>query len=328
MTGLLMLFLAEVSAPLGPYARPGVPVLLATKGETVLVVEGWRYKAEPLMIVHPPFVPCTVRNAAGKELLRLEQVPPGRKLIGTTGSGHDLEDGAERVHIEVALLPDAYWRCLDVFDEVIGKAPMIDAWKRAGGDRGIPRVGNIAPYVYDLVEAPIEPSAAWALARLIILVTGIALGSMVFLGAHVGLVTLVALLGGAVALVAPGARFEAAVAMEIEVIYHLPEATRTRVFVGHTAVGGGASVTPHPQSVPLFYRAAADPWWEGVERSCPLEPGVIRLFLTEELQEASRGPEKPKEEGPIGKLVGTFKPKKGRWRVGISRRRLEYTAVD
>lgn len=324
MTGLLLLLIAEVSAPLGPYARPGVPVLLVTKGETELVVEGWRYKAAPWTIVHPPFLPCTVCNAEGKELLRLVPVPTTDEFIGTTGSGGDT-----RVHIEAAKLSKRYWRCLDLFDDVVGEAPIIDEWRRAGGGRGIPRVGNIAPDVYDLVASPQEPSAAWALAKLIILVTGIALGSLVFLGAHVGLVALVVLLGGAVALLAPGERFEAAVAMEIEVIYHLPEATRKRVFVAHTAVGGGASVTPRPQSVPLFYRAAADPWWESVERSCPLEPGVIRLFLTEELSEASRGPEEPKRgEAPIGKLADTFKPKKGRWRVGISRRRLEYTAVD
>lgn len=325
MTGLLLLLLAEVSAPLGPYARPGVPVLLVTKGETELVIEGWRYKAEPLTIVHPPFLPCTVHNAEGKELLRLEQVPP-RKLIGTTGSGFDLEGGPMQVHIEVAMFPGVYWRCLDVFDEVVGTAPMIDAWKRAGGDREIPRVGNIAPDVYDLVDMPVGASPAWGTARLVIVVTSVVLGALVLLRAHLGLIALVAVFGAAAGLLAPRAEFDAEVATELEILYHLPGSTRRRVFTAHTAVAGNAHVTPHPQSVPLFYRAAADPWWNGVDRSCALEPGVIRLFLTEEIQTASRGPEGG--EGPMGKLVEAFRPKRGRWRVGISAGKLEFTAVD
>jgi hypothetical protein len=98
------------------------------------------------------------------------------------------------------------------------------------------------------------------------------------------------------------------------------------VFTAHTAVAGNASVTPGGQAVPLFYRAAADPWWHGVDRSCVLEPGVIRLFLTEEIQAASQGLDGG--EGPMGKLVEAFKPKRGRWRVGISAGKLEFTAVD
>ena len=53
---------------------------------------------------------------------------------------------------------------------------------------------------------------------------------------------------------------------------------------------------------------------------------MIRLFLTEEIQTASWGPEGG--EGPMGKLVEAFKPKRGRWRVGISAGKLEFTAVD
>ena len=108
MRGLFaFLFLAAAVAaappdlPLGPYARPGTPVLLRSDGAREVSLDGWRFQLRTgVTWVHPPRVPCVVRDAAGQELVTLAVVPEGMRFVGVVGAvPPDLPRGVHAVRI-------------------------------------------------------------------------------------------------------------------------------------------------------------------------------------------------------------------------------------
>ena len=50
--------LADISLPLGRFARPGVPVLMDGKGE--VTIDGWAFTIDGPTLVHPPRLPFRV----------------------------------------------------------------------------------------------------------------------------------------------------------------------------------------------------------------------------------------------------------------------------
>ena len=69
----------------------------------------------------------------------------------------------------------------------------------------------------------------------------------------------------------------------VEVTYFSPgpsEYARTRIFRIVRATGPDARLE-QPLGIPLFYRAAGDPWWEVADGGLPFDEGVSRAFLTD-----------------------------------------------
>lgn len=286
MNALLLLLVCEVTAPLGPYARPGVPVPLVVKGETEIVVEGWRYAAEPLTIVHPPVVPCVVRNAAGKELLRLEAVPDKTLLVGVEGAVPP--DYAARIprpdgyDVRAVSIDPTHKVGLGLFDRVVTR-DRLQAEPKELKPPARPRRGNIAPAVYDLIPEPAGASGALLAARLIgiaaaivmaiqILLYGRGLVSARFARWSLGFVAVVGALAGAA-----GAYSEYTPVFEARIVIRgTPNDFAYRCF---GALGPGAEIVPGRSWTPLFYRSAGQPWWTDGTRRMSIPPGVLRLFL-------------------------------------------------
>jgi hypothetical protein len=226
LASLLLLGAAVAAAPpelpLGPYARPGTPVLLRSDSAREVSIDGWRFALRPgVTWVHPPRVPCVVRDAAGKELLALAAVPAGELLVGVVGAvPPDLPRGVHALRIRPEGMRAQHWRALDLFDRILITAPTADApwiaalteWVRAGGslvspsnplpvgtglgrvhasreDAGpvleprVPRPGNVRPDVYDLVPPPVARSPALRAARWIVSGAGAALALQILLAA-------------------------------------------------------------------------------------------------------------------------------------------------
>ena len=209
---------AEVTAPLGPWARPGVPVLLVSDTPTVVKIDDWLFRVDGPTLVYPPRVPATVRDAAGKELLYLEEVGEQETLVGVIGDPP--AELANAVAISPRALHAAAWRALDVFDHLLltlpaGDEPWVDAvyrWVRAGGSlagpgaravfaadaglgavadrldelppRAIPLPGNIRPDLYAEVAQPAAVSPALRSARWVVLGAAVALALHLLLGAR------------------------------------------------------------------------------------------------------------------------------------------------
>jgi len=205
---LLLLALLGIDAPLGPYARPGVPVLLRSDVPATVDLDGWLFRIDGTTPVFPPAVPCVVRGEDGREILRLED-PGDRPLTGVLGDvPPDLEGG---VAVRPAALAAGGWRALDLFDALLVTGPVrgdepwfpcVAEWVHAGGslavagsrrlfpegaglgavaDRRedlplprIPRPGNVRPDVYGLVGRVAASSPPFRHARWILVGTLIA----------------------------------------------------------------------------------------------------------------------------------------------------------
>lgn len=200
--------LADVQAPLGGYARPGVPVLLRSDRPTVVDLDGWTFRVDGTTPVFPPALPCTIRAEDGSELLRLED-PGDRVLTGVIG---DIPPGLDdAVPIRPVALASGDWRALDVFDRILVTLPARGAepwfpcvaqWVSAGGSLAvaeatrlfpegpglgavaerwedlpvtrIPRTGNVRPDVYELVGKVAETSRPLRTARWVVLGAAVA----------------------------------------------------------------------------------------------------------------------------------------------------------
>jgi hypothetical protein len=330
----LLLLLCEVSAPLGPYARPGVPVPLVVdakaRGMTdYLEVDGQRYfLLRPVTLVHPAALPCRVSDASGKELLRLEPVPEGRTLVGTTGAGDDAADGPLRVQIDLRALGALHWPCLDLFDVVEAPGEAIaDRWHKAGGGR-IPRTGNVLPEVYDGLPAPVPAARVWPTARLFLLAFALVLAAQLLLRARLGPLAAVALAATLLGAVVTRQKYDPLARARIEIVYR-PAASgpaRVRMFDALSAVGPGARADAPEGAGPVFYQSGNTGWFRD-DGSYSLEPGVTRLFVRDVL--ADRPPlREGAHDGALTALISLFEPKKGRWEVRAGANRIEFTAVD
>jgi hypothetical protein len=215
--------LARAELPLGPFGRPGVPVLVRADGE--VEVSGWSFAIDGVGLVHPPTLPATIEGE------QLEPIPGGTRLVGVWGSvppdfAGMFEDPVRVVPVELSGVPSQYWRALDAFDRIViapdaqldESVAILLQWLGAGGDlvsvgqtrdwlnwerlgRSIvvgdwdeaaetdwlrPRVphgGNVWREVYDVVRTPQGPEDAAIAARWIAAGTALALALQILIGA-------------------------------------------------------------------------------------------------------------------------------------------------
>jgi len=218
--------------PLGPYARPGVPLPVYSDERTEVDLDGWRSRIEGLGWVHPMRL-----TAEGAGPLA---VPEGRRLVGVWGDlppelEAELAAEALVVGVDLARIPPEAWRALDLFDRVYAtrRTPRSDAllvaWARAGGsvavvgemagaggpatlvtapdaaqlvragfgpgDMSIPRLPAVRPWIYDLIGAPVGGVRALRGARWVMSALCVGFGAQLLL-ASLGRISARALLVG------------------------------------------------------------------------------------------------------------------------------------
>ncbi len=131
--------------PLGPYARPGIPLPVFTTEPTELDLNGWPLEVDGLGWLHPMDLPS---EGPGPRA-----VPEGRRLVGVWGDlpaevEAELAAGALVVRVDLGRIPPEAWRALDLFDRLYAtrRTPAGDAlllaWAKAGGSVAI--VGELA----------------------------------------------------------------------------------------------------------------------------------------------------------------------------------------
>ena len=349
---VLLLALAGVEAPLGPYARPGVPVLLRSDVPTVVDIDGWTYRVDGTTPVFPPAVPCVVRGEDGRELLRLED-PGDRVLTGVIG---DVPPGVEgAVPVRPVALAAGGWRALDLFSKVLVTGPVrgdepwfpcVARWVHAGGSLAlpdalrlfpegtglgaaaerledlpplrIPRPTNVRPDIYDLVLPVALASPPLRVARWIVLGAALASAFQILLALRgrlrartvlAGLGT-VALLGAAVGFARTRADFTPVARGRIEISYFGGGIERRRTYLVYRHAGPSAVAPRAPDALPVLFGSNRAPWWRGPGEEVPVEEGIIRVFLVEEVL---RSPPPPPFESPAVpvELWGRERPVRG-----------------
>jgi hypothetical protein len=155
LRALLLLVLAssaaaDVEAPLGPFARAGVPVLLRSDRPVVVDLDGWTFRVEGATPVFPPALPCIVR-VDGEETLRLSE--PKGPLTGVIGDVPPAL-GESAVPIQPVALALGCWRALDLFEKVLVTGPVrgdepwfpcVAQWVLAGGSLAVEGAGRLFP---------------------------------------------------------------------------------------------------------------------------------------------------------------------------------------
>lgn len=329
---LVVLLLAGVEAPLGPYARPGVPVILRSDTPTVVDLDGWTFRIDGLTPVFPPAVPCVVRGEDGKELLRLED-PGDLPLTGVLG---DVPEGLERaVPIRPVALAAGDWRALDLFDVVLATGPVrgdepwfptVARWVLAGGslvipdarrlfpegtglgaaaERAedlplprIPRPTNVRPDLYELVKPVAAASPPLRAARWIVLGAALASALQVLLalrgrlraGTILAGLGAVALLGSGIGLVRTRADYTPVARGRIEISYFGGGVERRRTYLVYRHAGPSAVAPRAPDALPVLFGSHRAPWWRGLGEEVPVEEGITRIFLVEEVLKAPAPP--------------------------------------
>jgi len=279
---------AEVTAPLGRRARPGVPIVLKSDTATVVDLDGWRYDVDGFALVMPPHVPCVVRDGNGTELFRLSK--PDAPYVGRA----------------LPEIPPWCRPALRVFDAV-EDAPL-------GSAVGAPR-----PDLYDLVLPPAERSDARAASRLIVAAAAAAMAVLLLLRRRGLLVMLGALAAVAtvVGWVRTQADYRAVAAGRIEVRFQSGERARLRTYWIYRAAGPGGVVSPPEGAVPVLRRVGESPWWAGPGPDVRVpQAGSIRVFATEEAVPAEAPPEGlAPAEAPLvlKKLWRRERPANGAW---------------
>ncbi|MEE8107388.1 MAG: hypothetical protein V3T86_17775 [Planctomycetota bacterium] len=227
MRALLVLWLSTVAladagitveAPLGPYARPGVPLALRSTIDVTVSIDGWTYRLRDgeMTYVRVSRTPCAVVDASGAVLLELDAVPENTRLVLLLGAGPDNlaaglkgADGepVKAVHVREGDVP-GLWNSLDLFDRVYllqesRRDRALEKWGRGGGDVAggggdpkevlaragpvrplrVARAASARPDLYkDLPPAEVAPDALDQ-ARLVVLGSGIAFGLLILGGA-------------------------------------------------------------------------------------------------------------------------------------------------
>ena len=299
------LLLLAVELPLGPFARPGVPVLLDSATPVEVDLAGWKWRVEGPTEVAPPQLPCTIALPEGS--LEVRAPADGRILVGSLRAG-----GSDAVPIR--LVRGMGWQPLDLFDRIVvgecepWERAILEAWARAGGDVAfpdqeaaparplpVPRAGDVLPEIYDLATARGVGSRSFSVARRIaaglaaVLLLLLLAGARGRLGARpvVTFSLVVGLTGGTVG--AWLTQREAEPFSSARVVIHYPG--RTRTFTMVRAEWDGAAM-PAPAGVPFFYRGAGDPWWADGDRVLRAGEGIVRGFVrdaeaTEPVREGS-----------------------------------------
>jgi hypothetical protein len=359
LTLLVLLAIAGVETPLGPYARPGVPVILRSDAPTVVDLDGWTFRIDGSTPVFPPAVPCVVRGEDGTELLRLED-PGDRPLTGVLG---DVPEGLERaVMIRPIALAAGDWRALDLFDVVLvtGPArgdepwfPTVARWVLAGGslvvedarrlfpegtglgaaaERAedlplprIPRPTNVRPDLYALVKPVAAMSAPLRAARWIVLGAALASALQVLLalrgrlrgGTVLAGLGAVALLGAGIGLVRTRADYTPVARGRIEISYFGKGVERRRTYLVYRQAGPLAVAPRAPDAAPILFGNNRAPWWRGPGEEVPVEEGIIRIFLVEEVFLAPAPPPLQNTAVPLD-LWALERPRRGDVRVSAS----------
>jgi hypothetical protein len=323
--GLLLcaaLATAGVEAPLGPYIRPGVPVVVRTSEPMLLDVDGWAYEIDGVGVIHPARVPCTVRDERGETVLRLEPVPEGARMVGAVSAAPGLFGPDARV-VPIDL-PEA-WRTLDLFDVVVVSdpadwTPSLTTWVRGGGTvlllsgrdpldgdaglgavvrraedaapRRVPRAATTRPEVYDLVDPPVAGSPALRSARWVVWGAGLAFAVQLTLAA-LGLLRrrlllaglgLVAVSGAVIGLVRPRADYTPVARGDLVVSWYRGGWERRQVYRVYTRVGPGARAPEAGPDTPILYGANTSSWWGDPGDGARLGEGIIRIYLREEVR--------------------------------------------
>lgn len=360
MRSLLLLVLAsaaaaEVDAPLGRFARPGVPVLLRSDRPVVVDLDGWTFRVEGTAPVFPPTVPCIVR-VDGDEALRLSGATD--PLTGVIG---DIPPGLSgAVPIGPAALAGGSWRALDLFDRILATVPVrgdepwfreVAQWVLAGGsfaaedarrlfpdgtglgaaaDRledlpppRIPAPGNVRPDVYALVQETARRSPPLRAARWIVLGAALACALQILLSmrgrmraATLALGLLaVALLGAGTGLLRTRADYTPLARGRIEVSWSSGGVERLRTYLVYREAGPGAAAPHMPDALPVLFGSNRTPWWRGPGEEVSVGEGMIRIFLVEEVRKAPEPPPLPSGEPPDGFWVRE-RPLRGGIRAG------------
>jgi len=350
---------AGVDAPLGPYARPGVPVLLRSDRPVVVDLDGWTFRVDGTTPVFLASLPCIVRTEAKSDALRLED-PGDRALTGVIG---DVPEGIEgAVQIRPLALAAGCWRALDVFDRVVVTGPVrgdepwfpcVAQWVLAGGSLvvadaqrlfpegtglgaaadtpqdlpppRIPRPGNVRPDVYGLVKAVKRESPPLRAARWVVLGAALACALQILLAllgrmrarALVLGIAAVGLAGAGSGLLRTRADYTPVARGRIEISWFLHGAERRRTYLVYGNAGPSAAAPHAPAAAPVLFGDNRTPWWRGPGEEVPVEEGIIRIFLVEEVHLAPAPPSLPAAEPPAA-LWERERPLRGEVRVGAT----------
>ncbi|MHC4450691.1 MAG: hypothetical protein ACYS0E_11250 [Planctomycetota bacterium] len=267
---IALLILLAVELPLGPFARPGVPVLLTSDAPVDVNLSGWIWRVDGPTEVAPPQLPCSLPGGS------LELAPA--ELVGVIGK-------AKQGEVAIRLVKGMSWRPLDLFSEIrYGEVEpwereILEAWEASRAS--VSFAGNVLPEVYDLAPGRGVGSTSMLFARLVAAAMGGALCLLLLLAGRGSLAArpaivfcaLIALVGGSMG--AWLTRRGAEPFTEARIVIHYPG--RTRVFRMFRAEWDGAEMVA-PEGVPFFYRGAGDPWWAGSDRILRADEGIIRGF--------------------------------------------------
>jgi hypothetical protein len=348
---------AEVDAPLGRFARPGVPVLLRSDRPVVVDLEGWTFRVEGVSPVFPPALPCVVR-VDGDEVLRLEEPP--RPLTGVIG---DVPPGlGDAVEIRPVALAAGSWRALDLFDRLLVTGPVrgdepwfgtVAQWVLSGGSLAaqrarrlfpegtglgaaaeriedlppplIPAPGNVRPDVYALLRETAKRSPPFRSARWVVL--GAALASalqiLVAMRGRMRAATLaagllaVALAGAAAGLLRTRADYTPVARGRIEVSWWKDGVERVRTYLVYREAGPHASAPRAPEAAPVLFGSNRTPWWRGPGEEAGVGEGITRIFLVEDVRMAPGAPSLPSGQPPKD-LWERERPRRGGVRVGAT----------
>jgi len=334
----LLAAFASAEADLGPWARPGVPVLLG--GE----------------LRYPNRLPWSPDGAEDGDAF--EAVAADRVLVAYAGMEPWTPDG---VRVRLPAVRDL-WPALDVFDRIVlpradACTAAVRAWVRAGGelvvpdadpldgDHGlgavqvaasadeapparphpVPRPGLARPDVYDLLPPPGGPAPAlerarrvfWAVAavlalHLLLLATGRVRGRAAW-----GALGALVLVGAAVGFAVPRAVYEPTARGSVVVRYLKDGWGREREYRVFGHLGPGAT-WPAGAGAPVYYGSNREPWPR------ELEPGITRMVRVDRVLRAGPTLEpvasilEARRTRPAVRLLKEAEPRGRLWRAGAS----------
>jgi hypothetical protein len=166
----------------------------------------------------------------------------------------------------------------------------------------------------------VEPVAAASpplrAARAIVLGAALACALLLALRARLRARTLllglaaVAVCGAGVGLVRTRADYTPVARGRLAISYFGGGVERRRTYLVYRHAGPGASAPRATDAVPILLGSNRAPWWRGVGEEVPVEEGVIRVFLVEEILKAPVPPPLPLAGAPAD-LWALERPRRG-----------------
>jgi len=170
----------------------------------------------------------------------------------------------------------------------------------------IPRPGGTRPDLYELVGPPVPSARPLRAARALVGGAAAALALLLTLGA-IGRLRRAAIFGGAalvlvssllLGLLLPSHAYRPEARGRIEVVYAGERVARWRTYHVVTSLNPAARLPRVEGWLPILFRAASPPWWEGATGEAALPPGNSCIFLEERLAPPPQRPERP-SDGPL-----------------------------